>query len=72
MRHDVEELVSCIYNDCYMVRHYERNQLRRRQAIQKLAETLRFAFNKARDYDEQQAVIGAMLEGLRPRDRVPF
>ena len=66
------ELVSCILNDAYMVRHYARNQVRRRQAIQKLAATLRFAFNEAQEYEEQQAVITALLDGLRPEDRRPF
>lgn len=71
MVRDVGELVSRIYNDCYMVRHYARGgrseiaKLRRHQAIQKLGETLRFAFNSTEEYE---TLIAAMLDGLRPLD----
>lgn len=69
MRRDVGDLVSTIYNDCYMVRHYERNKLRRHQAIQKLGATLQFAFSQT---DEYEPLIQALLEGLRPIDRPKF
>lgn len=58
-----------IYNDCYMVRRYSRNKLRRHQAIMKLGATLVFAFSHTQEYE---ALIAALLDALRPEDRPPF
>ena len=71
---ELGELLSQLNNDCYMVRHYHgqrtaARRLRRHQAIQKLVATLMFTFEHTDDYE---AVIGAVLDGLRPRDRPPF
>lgn len=68
----MDELVSCILNDAFMVRHYERNQIRRLQSIQKLGETLRFAFNRAQEPQEYETLISTLLDAFRPRDRRPF
>lgn len=67
--------VSAISNDCWMVRHYERGsrmsfqRLQRMQAIQKLGLTVRQAFNECDDYE---ALLAAVVDGLRPRDTQPF
>lgn len=71
---DVGELLAAINNDCYLVRHYHSQRtsierLRRHQAIQKLGETLKFAFSQT---DQYEALIAALLDGLRPEDRPPF
>lgn len=61
--------VSQILNDCYLVRHYWRNQVRREQALQRLGLTLREALNNC---DDHPRIIRALSEGLHPRDDPRF
>jgi hypothetical protein len=66
---DPSVVVAAILNDAWMVRHYWRDKLRRRQAILKLGLTVREAFNTCDDYE---VLLTAVVDGLRPHDRPPF
>jgi hypothetical protein len=58
-----------------MVRHYARGgrssigRMHRAQAIQNLGLTVRDAFNRL---DDSDALLAAVVEGLRPREEQPF
>jgi hypothetical protein len=75
MAPDVTQLVSAILNDAWMVRHYVRGgrtsmgRAQRAQAVQKLGLTVRDAFNRSHDFE---ALLTAVVDGLRPRDEQPF
>ena len=74
MAPDVTELVAAILNGGWMVRNYAlqrtaHNRLRRAQAIKKLGLVVRHAFNTSEDFE---ALLGAVVDGLRPRDNQPF
>lgn len=60
---------SAIYNDCWMVRHYRRKDILRRQAIQKLGLTLREAFRDAEDFEP---LLSALIDGLSDKDKKVF
>jgi hypothetical protein len=72
---DVTHHVAAILNAGWMVRHYVRGgrsqiqKLRRKQAIQFLGATVREAFNASDDYE---ALLVAVVDGLRPKDDPPF
>lgn len=72
---DTGVLVADILNAAWMVRHYQRGgrsaigQLKREQAILKLGLTVREAFEQSEDFE---ALLAAVVEGLRPRDAQPF
>jgi hypothetical protein len=74
MAPDTATLVAAILNAGWMVRHYglQRNRTdraRRAQAIQSMGLTVRDAFNRSDDFE---ALLGAVVDGLRPRDERPF
>lgn len=75
MAPDTGELVTTIRNDARMVREYVRGgrtsigRARRTQAIQKLGLSVREAFNQSDDFE---ALLAAIVDGLRPRDEQPF
>ena len=75
MAPDIADLIAAIYNDSYEVRYYHRGgrtsigRARRAQAIQKLGLTLREALNRSEDFE---AILAAIVDGLRPRDEPPF
>jgi hypothetical protein len=75
MAPDTGMWVAQILNDAYMVRHYVRGgrngigKLHREQAVQKLGLTIREAFVSTNDYD---SLLAAILDGLRPVERMPF
>jgi len=74
MAPETGDLVAAILNDGWMVRHYAlqrtpSQRLRRAQAIQKMGVTVRAAFSQSDDFE---ALLGAVVEGLRPRDNQPF
>ena len=78
MAPDSARLVAAILNDAWMVRHYLRGalhrhntqqKLRREQAIQKLGLTVRHAFECSNDFE---ALLAAVVDGLRPQDKPPF
>ena len=67
-------LVASILNDGWMVRHYALQRTRhdrdlRAQAIQKMGLTVRDAFARSDDFE---VLLGAVVDGLRPRDDQPF
>ena len=69
-----EEFVTSIRNITWMVRHYSlqrtrHNRLRRAQAVLKLGLVVREAFARSNDYE---ALLEALVEGLRPSDKPPF
>jgi hypothetical protein len=72
---DVAHHVAAILNAGWMVRHYVRGarsqtqKLQRKQAIQFLGVTVREAFNASDDYE---ALLVAVVDGLRPKDDPPF
>ena len=72
---DSPSLVAGILNAAWMVRHYARGgrsalqRAQRAQAIQLLGVTVRDAFNKSNDFE---ALLGAVVDGLRPKDEKPF
>lgn len=72
---DSPEHVAAILNAAWLVRHYARGgrtqiqQLERAQAIQFLGLAVREAFNNSDDFE---ALLGAVVDGLRPRDERPF
>lgn len=67
--------VAAILNAAWMVRHYARGGRseiqsdQRQQAIELLGLTVREAFNSS---DEYEALLGAVVDGLRPREERPF
>ena len=72
---DSPSLVAGILNAAWMVRHYARGgrsairRAERAQAILLLGVTVRDAFNKSNDFE---ALLGAVVDGLRPKDEQPF
>ena len=71
MTPDTTGLVAGILNSAWMVRHYARRRvdLRRTQAIQHLGLVVRDAFNSSDDFE---ALLSAVVDGLRPKDDPPF
>ena len=74
MAPDTADFVAAIFNDSYPVRQYAPQRtptmrLRRAQAIQKLGLTVRDAFSRSDDFE---ALLGAVVDGLRPRNDQPF
>lgn len=75
MAPDTARLVSAILNDAWMVRHYARGgriaiqREQRSNAIHHLGVTVRDAFNQSDDFE---ALLAAVVDGLRPRDDPPF
>lgn len=72
MAPETAALVAKILNDARMVREYPRvaiQRTRREQAILKLGLTVREAFNGSNDF---QALLAAVVDGLRPREEQPF
>lgn len=75
MAPDTGQLVAAILNAAWMVRHYARGgrsaiqRTRRAQAIQKMGLTVREAFDSSDDFE---TLLGAVVDGLRPRDDPPF
>lgn len=68
------DLIAAILNDSRMLREYSpgrtpAQRLRRTQAILKLGLTVRQALNSCDDYE---AILRAVVEGLRPQDPKPF
>ena len=74
MAPDTTGQVAAILNAAWMVRHYalqrtRHDRLRRAQAIQKLGLVVREAFYTSDDFE---ALLGAVVDGLRPKDNQPF
>jgi hypothetical protein len=75
MAPDTAQLVAGILNSAWMVRHYARGgrssilRTQRQQAILHLGLTVRNAFTTSEDFE---ALLGAVVDGLRPRDTTPF
>jgi hypothetical protein len=69
MAPDTAHLVTTILNAAWMVRHYARNRVRRRQAIQFLGAAVRESFDSSDDFEP---LLTAILDGLRPKDDPPF
>ena len=76
---DTGDLLALINNDTWMIRHYERGgrtqvgRLKREQAILKLWLTLGHAFDVCPKAPKDiEAVLGTLLDGLRPRNERPF
>jgi cytosine/adenosine deaminase-related metal-dependent hydrolase len=74
MAPDMGAILAQIRNDIYLIRHYRGGRTaieraRRKQAIQKLGLTLRFAFSVSDDFE---TILKEVLDGLRPIDRPPF
>lgn len=67
--------VSAIRNAGWMVRHYVRggrsaiHKAERQQAIRDMGLVVRDAFNKSNDFE---ALLAAIVDGLRPKDDQPF
>lgn len=71
---DSPALVAQILNAAWLVRHYTLQRtaamrLQRAQAILRLGLTVREAFNQSDDFE---ALLAAVVDGLRPRDDPPF
>lgn len=74
MAPDTGTLVAEILNAAWAVRHYapqrgSQGRLRRSQAILKLGLVVRDAFDHSDDFE---ALLAAVVDGLRPVDRPPF
>ena len=75
MAPDTPQLVAAILNSAWMVRNYSRgarssiSRTQRNQAILKLGLTVRDAFNRCEDFE---ALLAAVVDGLRPSDDPPF
>jgi hypothetical protein len=75
LREDTAAHVAAILNAGYMVRHYARGarsattRLERQQAIQHMGLVVREAFDRSSNFE---ALLGAVVDGLRPRDDPPF
>lgn len=75
--HDPAALVAGILNAAYMVRHYARGArqrsspaaAKRADAIRALGVIVRDAFNSSEEFE---VLLGAVVDGLRPRDEPPF
>lgn len=71
---DTGRFVAEILNTGWLVRHYtlkrtRHDRLRRAQAIQKLGLVVRQALSSSDDFE---ALLGAVVDALRPRDNSPF
>ncbi len=74
---DTTGLVAAILNAAWMVRHYARGARQktshsakhRDEAIKKLGLIVREAFAQSSDFE---ALLTAVVDGLRPRDEPPF
>ena len=71
---DTAVLVAAILNAGWMVRNYalQRNageRLRRHQAIRKMGLEVREAFTSSDDYE---ALLGAVVDALRPQEGAKF
>lgn len=72
---DKSQDIAQILNAAWWVRHYQRGgradfvAVQRAQAIQRLGLVVRDAFSRS---DEFEALLGAIVDGLRPNDRPPF
>lgn len=70
-----EHHVAAILNAAWMVRHYARgartriNQAERAQAIHELGLLVRDAFDTSNNFE---ALLTAIVDGLRPKDEQPF
>jgi hypothetical protein len=61
-----EHFRTAIYNDCWMVRHYQaRNDQKLAQAIDKLGRTVRYVFAQSEDFHD---LLQALSDGLSDRD----
>lgn len=68
--------VAAILNAAWMVRHYARGATQRNsklaelraRAIRELGLVVRDALNQSEDYE---ALLAALVDGLRPRDEAP-
>jgi len=75
MAPDSAQLVAAILNAAYMVRYYARGgrstigREMRCQAILRLGLTVRGAFDRSDDFE---ALLAAIVDGLRPKDDTPF
>lgn len=75
MFRDTATHVAAILNAGYMVRHYARGaktqtqRLERQQAILHMGLLVREAFERSSDFE---ALLVAVVDGLRPKDDPPF
>ena len=76
MERESAQLVAAILNAAWMVRHHARQarfsraqSMRRLQAIHLLGLTVRDAFDKSDDFE---ALLTALVDGLRPKEDQPF
>ena len=74
MAPDSIQHVTAILNAAWMVRNYalqrgSSGRLRRAQAVLQLGLVVREAFTHSDDYE---ALLAAVVDGLRPTDRPPF
>lgn len=60
---------AAIYNQCWLVRSYRRNDIRRRQAIERLGLTVREAFTHSDDFE---GLLAALVDGLSEKNNTPF
>lgn len=74
--HEFDALLALIRNDAWMVRNYSRgvNRLQREQAILKFGNTVRHVFAQLEHATpaEYEAILAAIIEGLRPLERAIF
>lgn len=67
--------VAAILNAAWLVRHYARggrsaiHRADRQAAIRELGLAVRQAFNQSEDFE---ALLAAVVDGLRPKDDQPF
>lgn len=72
---DTGQLVASILNAAWMVRHYARGgrltiqREQRAEAIKVMGLLVREAFNTSQDFEP---LLGAIVDGLRPRNEPPF
>jgi hypothetical protein len=75
MAPDTSGLVASILNSAWLVRHYARggrstiHRTQRQDAIKQLGLAVRYAFSASDDFE---ALLAAVVDGLRPRDEQPF
>lgn len=74
MAPDTASRVAALLNAGWMVRNHAlqrtaHDRLRRAQAIVRLGLEVREAFAQSDDFE---ALLGAVVDGLRPRDEKPF
>lgn len=74
MAPDIGRHVAEILNAAWLVRHYAlqrgpQGRLRRAQAVQKMGAVVRDALNRSDDFE---ALLGAVVDGLRPSENHPF